>query len=337
MAQSILPPAALPQDASGIVAAAVYANGRRVADIALREARHWSCRPGHVVWIGLHEPAPSVLHEIQAQFGLHDLAIEDAGKAHQRPKLEQYGDGIFVVARTAQMLEGRIAFGETHIFLGQGYVVSVRHGASASYANVRRRCESAPAALSHGEDYILYAILDYVVDNYIPVIEAVQAEVEGIEDCILSQSFSPKEVERLYQLRRDLLRLRNAVVPLVEVCRRLEHGDLPGIHPAMQPLFRDVTDHVRRVQEDIDSLREVLAFAFEASLMTGQAQQTEITRKLAAWAAILAVPTAIAGLYGMNFENMPGLRWGYGYYAVIGAILAICGFLFWRFRRDRWL
>jgi magnesium transporter len=183
--------------------------------------------------------------------------------------------------------------------VGPGYVVSVRHGDSISYAAVRKRCESCPAVLSHGEDYILYAILDFIVDNYMPVLEKLHAEVEEIDDSVFSKA-APVNVQRLYMIRRDLLRLRNSVVPLVKVCRRLEHAEVIAIDAAMQPLFRDVTDHVLRVQEEIDSLREVLAFAFEASLMTGQAQQTAITRKLAAWAAILAVPTAIAGICGMN-------------------------------------
>ena len=192
-------------------------------------------------------------------------------------------------------VDGQIAFGETHLFVGPGYVVSVRHGASISYAAVRERCESCPAVLSHGEDYILYSILDFIVDNYTPVVEALHAEVEETEETVFSKAGAPVNVQRLYMVRRDLLRLRNAVVPLVDVCRRLEHAEVIAIDAAMQPLFRDVTDHILRVQEEIDSLREVLAFAFEASLMTGQAQQTAITRKLAAWAAILAVPTAIAG------------------------------------------
>ncbi len=263
---------------AGVIAASVYAGGRRIKDVAIEEAGDWSKRPGHVVWIGLWEPSADLLQRVQAQFALHDLAIEDAGKAHQHPKIEQYGEALFVVARTTQLVEGRIAFGETHLFVGRGYVVSVRHGASTSYAIVRQRCESCPAVLSQGEDYILYAILDFIVDNYMPVLETLHAEVEA-----------------------------------------------------------DVTDHVLRVQEEIDSLREVLAFAFEASLMRGQAQQTAITRRLAAWAAILAVPTAIAGIYGMNFEFMPELKWSYGYYLVIGVIIAICGTLYWRFRRNGWL
>jgi magnesium transporter len=274
---------------------------------------------------------------VQAQLGLHYLAIEDAGKAHQHPKIEQYGEALFVVARTAQLIDGRIAFGETHLFVGRAYVVSVRHGASSSYAVVRERCESCPTVLSQGEDYILYAILDFIIDNYMPVLETLHDEVEAIEDSVFSKSVDAVDVQRLYTMRRDLLRIRNAVVPLVEVCRRLEHAEVKPIDPAMQPLFRDVTDHVLRVQEEIDSLREVLAFAFEASLMRGQAQQTAITRRLAAWAAILAVPTAIAGIYGMNFEYMPELKWGYGYFLVIGAIAVICGTLYWRFRQNGWL
>jgi magnesium transporter len=330
-------PVAVSDHELGVINSAVYANGRKVADVAIEEAGDWSKRPGHVVWIGLFEPTDDLLQRVQRQFNLHPLAIEDAGKAHQHPKLEQYGEGIFIVARTAQLVEGRIAFGETHLFVGRGYVVSVRHGASVSYTTVRKRCEACPTVLSQGEDYIVYAILDFIVDNYMPVVERIHAEVEAIEDTVLATTLSQPDIERLYTLRRDLLRLRNAAKPLVEVCNRLEHTELMPIDREMQPHFRDVTDHVRRVSEEIDALREVLAFAFEASLMAGQAQQTTITRRLAAWAAILAVPTAIAGIYGMNFEHMPELKWVYGYYLVIGIIIAICTTLYVQFRRNGWL
>jgi magnesium transporter len=268
------------KDEPGVVAASVYAGGRRVKDIAIEEAGEWSKRPGHVVWIGLLEPSTDLLERLQGQLGLHYLAIEDASKAHQYPKIEQYGDALFIVARTAQLSDGRIVFGETHLFVGHGYVVSVRHGASKSYAAVRERCESCPTVLSQGEDYILYAILDFIVDNYLPALETLQAEVEAIEDSVFSRAAGTVDVQRLHMIRRDLLRFRNGVVPLVEVCTRLEHAEVMPIDAAMQPLFRDVADHVRRVQEETDSLREVLAFAFEASLMRGQAQQTAITRKL---------------------------------------------------------
>jgi magnesium transporter len=326
-----------PEGVPGVVASAVYAGGRRILEIPIEKAGEWSRKPGHVVWIGLHEPGLDLLRRAQAELGLHELAIEDALKAHQRPKIEQYGDALFVVARTAQMVDGRIAFGETHLFVGRGYVVSVRHGASTTYTPVRERCEAAPKALSEGEDFILYAILDFIVDNYMPVIETIQAEVEEIEDSILTANQPQSQIVRLYQLRRDLLRLRNAAVPLVEVCRRLEQPGLPGVDAGMQPLFRDVSDHIRRVQEEIESLREVLAFAFESSLMTGQSQQNEITRKLAAWAAILAVPTAVAGIYGMNFDVLPELHWKYGYPFVLTIIAATCTWLYWRFRRKHWL
>jgi magnesium transporter len=274
---------------------------------------------------------------VQRQFHLHDLAIEDAEHPHQRPKLEQYGDALFIVARTAQLVSGRVAFGETHLFVGKGYIVSVRHGTSTSYATVRQHWESCPAALAKGEDFILYAILDFIVDNYMPVLEQIQEEVDEIEDRVLANPMTGADIERLYMLRRDLLRLRNAADPLVEVCRRLTGGDLQQIRPAMHNLYRDVTDHIRTVQEKIDNLREVLAFAFEASLLVGQSQETAIAKKLASWAAILAVPTAVAGIYGMNFDQMPELRSDYGYPAVLGFILGVCSLLYWRFRKNGWL
>ena len=194
-----------------------------------------------------------------------------------------------------------------------------------------------PTVLSRGEDYILYAILDFVVDNYAPVLEEINKEVETIEESIFKKSLEHTAIDRLYTLRRELLRLRNAAVPLLDVCQRLEHADVIPIDKSMQPHFRDVTDHIRRVREEIDTMREVLAFAFEASLMTGQMAQTAITRQLAAWAAILAVPTAVAGIYGMNFEHMPELKWQYGYFIVLGGILTVCIALYAWFRRHDWL
>ncbi len=302
-----------PVSSEGVVAAGVYVDGRRVANIAIDEASSWRSRPGHVVWIGLHEPDMALLTRVQRQLQLHDLAIEDADHAHQRPKIEQY------------------------LFVGEGYLVSVRHGPSTSYAPVRERCESCPRALARGEDYILYAILDFIVDNYSPVLETIQEEVEAMEQQVLASAMTRAQIERLYLLRRDLLRLRNAVGPLVEVCRRLEHDNLPMVRPTMQPLFRDVTDHVRTIQEQIDSLREVLAFAFEASLLVGQAQETAVSKKLASWLAIIAVPTAVAGIYGMNFKNIPELQWEYGYFIVMSAMLIACAGLYWQFRRVGWL
>ena len=221
--------------------------------------------------------------------------------------------------------------------MGKGFIVSVRHGASASYGAVRRHWESCPSILAKGEDFILYAILDFIVDQYMPVLEAIGDEVEEIEDMVLVKPMAAAEIERLYILRRDLLRLRNAAAPLVDVCRRLTSPDITQVGPAMHSYFRDVTDHIRGVQEKIDNLREVLAFAFETSLLMGQNQANVVTKKLASWAAILAVPTAIAGVYGMNFKNMPELEMPGAYHLVVLAMLSICGFLYWQFRRIGWL
>ncbi len=262
---------------ASVVASGVYVEGQRIADIPIEGAGEWAARPGHVVWIGLHEPGRTLLLRVQREFGLHDLAIEDAEHAHQRPKLEQYGAALFIVARTAQLVDGRVAFGETHLFVGKGYIVSVRHGASTSYAAVRQHWESCPTILAKGEDFILYVILDFIVDNYMPVLEAIEEKVEAIEDAVLVKPMATAEIERRYVLCGDLLRLRNVAVPLVEVCRRLTGADVPQVGAAMYAHFRDVTDHIRVVQERIDNLCEVLAFAFETSLLMGQSQSTVIS------------------------------------------------------------
>jgi magnesium transporter len=319
-----------------VIAAAAYSAGRKVADIGVGESGAWAARPGHFVWIGIEAPSEAELRLLQAQFGLHELAIEDAFHAHQRPKFELYGDTTFLVLRTAFILDGRMQLGETEIFVGSGYVITVRHGASASYAPVRRRAEAAPKQLAHGEDYVLYALTDFIVDNYLVVIERLAAEVQALEEQILAPP-NEARIGRIYELRRELQRLRFVVAPAVEVCRRLEHTDLPGIDPSFRPYYRDVADHVNRVLEQIDALREMLGFAFEASLLLESSRQSEVSRRFAGWAAILAVPTAIAGIYGMNFDNMPELHTRYGYFVVVGVIAATCVLLYRRFRKVGWL
>lgn len=322
---------------STVLHAVAYADGLPVAFPALDEIGEWSRRPGHFVWIGLAEPGADKLRHLQAQLGLHPLAVEDALKAHQRPKLETYGESIFIVLRTATLENGEPAFGETHIFAGRGYVVTVRHGAAEPLAPVRAACEAQPTRLRNGEDFVVHALIDFVVDGFFPVIEAMEEEVGPIEDKVVSHVFDQKSVDRLYLLRRNLARLHRVAAPLVEVCRALEKLDLPMIDREMRPYFRDVRDHALRVTEEIDALREVLTFTFEASLMLSAAAQNEVTRKFAGWAAILAVPTAVAGIYGMNFDYMPELRWRYGYFVVLGVVALACLELWRRFRRAGWL
>ncbi len=320
-----------------VIAAAAYSAGRKVADIAIEEGGVWAAKPGHFVWIGIHQPDERELRQLQAQFHLHELAIEDARDAHERPKLEQYGDTTFVVMRTAFVVEGHIQLGETEIFVGRGYIISIRHGSSASYARVRQCAEAAPHRLANGEDYVLYAIVDFIVDNYLTVIGRLAAEVEALEENILLPSLDETTVARIYGLRRELQKLRQVVAPTAEVCRRLEHVDLPGIDPSFHPYYRDIVDHVNRVLEQIDTLRERLSFAFEATLLLESSRQGTTGRRLAGWAAILAVPTAVAGIYGMNFANIPELHWRYGYFAVLALMAAVSAYLFVRFRRAGWI
>ncbi len=319
-----------------VIAACAYNAGRKVADIAVDESGQWAARPGHFVWIGIEAPSEAELRQLQKQFGLHELALEDALNAHQRPKVETYGDTTFLVLRTAFLIDGHIALGETEIFVGRGYVISVRHGASASYTRVRQCAEATPKQLSHGEDYVVYAIVDFIVDNYLVVVEKLAAEIEALEEHVL-EPLAEARAARIYELRRELQKLHLVAAPAVEVCRRLEHTELPGIDSDFRPYFRDVGDHVNRALEQINALREMLGFAFEASLLMESSRQGAVGRRLAGWAAILAVPTAIAGIYGMNFKNMPELEWQYGYFAVIAVIALACSYLFVRFRRAGWI
>lgn len=320
-----------------VVAAYAYRDGRRVAEIQLGESRAYARGRGEFVWIGFHEPDEHDLRTLQAQFGLHELSIEDALHAHQVPKLEVHGQSLFLALRTAALENDEVVLGETHVFVGRDYIITVRHGPSRSYAPVRQRCEANPDSLRHGVDYVLHAIVDFVVDNYLPVIAAMQPEADAIDERIMQGDLRGSDIRRLYQLRRQLVRLRRVTGPTSEVCSRLLHLELPFIDKEVHPYFRDVLDHTHMVNETIDGLREVLSFAFEAAILLEQQRQSDISRRFAGWAAILAVPTAIAGIYGMNFEYMPELHWRYGYFLVLGLILGAAGFLFYRFRRAGWI
>lgn len=321
----------------GVVACAAYGKGARLGEVPFEACGTAVPPDADFVWIGLHEPEPAALKLLQQQFGLHPLAVEDAERAHQRPKLDIYGDSIFVVLRTVRLVDGVPEYGETHVFVGKGYVISVRHGASSSYAEVRSRLENRPEMLRRGESAALHAIIDFVTDNFFPVVDDIQNELVQIETQVLDETLDRKTIERLYHLRRQLLGMRGTVLPLLEVSNRLSRLDLPMMAPELRPYFSDVNDHVQRVAEAITDLRDAAAAAFEAEILLANARQNDVVRQLAAWAAILAVPTAIAGIYGMNFEHMPELRWTYGYPAVLAGIVAACGFLYWRFRRSGWL
>jgi magnesium transporter len=320
-----------------IVNCAQYGDGRRECDLPLDRLPPPSAEPGRFVWIGMHEPDEDMLAKVQTAFNLHPLAIEDAHRAHQRPKLEFYGDNLFLVLRTAQQREGKTELGETHIFAGKGYVVTVRHGASSSYAAVRSRCEAVPAMLKHGEDYVLYSIIDFVVDNYLPVLQQMEDAVDEVEEEILSRTANRDTIARIYQLKKEIMGIRRSVSPVIEIAARLMRPDIPLIDPETRPYFRDVQDHALRLVESLDTLRDLLGAALDASFAYLSMSQNEVMRRLGAWAAILAVPTAIAGIYGMNFEDMPELKLWYGYPSVLTLILVFCGTLYIQFKRKGWL
>jgi magnesium transporter len=280
------------------------------------------------------------LAHIQTAFGLHDLAIEDAHQAHQRPKLEIYHDSMFVVLRTARLCEGserRIEFGETHVFVGPRYVVTVRHGSLKSHVGLRARCEASPQLLAKGEGFVLHALMDFIVDQYFPILDALQAELDELEEQIFSGTFVRSVTERLYHLRRDLLALKQAVTPLIDVSARLSRSTSDLIPLDTRPYFQDVHDHVVRIADLINNLEQLSHIALEAKFALISVAQNDDTKRLAAWAAIIAVPTMIAGLYGMNFEFMPETRWVYGYPVVVVVMLTLCALLYRWFRRVKWL
>lgn len=293
---------------------------------------------GSFVWVGLYEPEDALLDKLQEEFGLHDLAVEDAQHAHQRPKIEAYGDSLFVVAHTAQAVDGgRIRFGETHAFLGRRYLVTVRHGASASYASVRARVEREPELLALGPSYGLYAVLDSVVDNYLPIVGEFHEALVALEKDIFADEFRRDTIVELYDLKRELTQLRLAVAPLQDILAQLTrmHGELiPG---EVRPYFRDVLDHALRVNESTDTMREMLGAAMSVNLSLVTIRQGEVVKRLAGWAALLAAPTLIASWYGMNFRYMPELSGRYGYYVLIGVVAAVCIGLYRYLRKVRWL
>ncbi|MFN8473962.1 MAG: magnesium/cobalt transporter CorA [Anaerolineae bacterium] len=322
----------------GVVNSVAYSDGRRIGDVDIHcLGGVWP--PNVFVWIGLYEPSQALLQEVQAQLGLHDLAIEDAHQAHQRPKVERYGDGLFVVMRTAQMNPdaAEVEYGETHIFVGCHYLVSVRHGPSQSYSEVRARVEATPRLLRLGPGFALYALMDFIVDQYLPIIDALQEQIDLLEEQIFGTGYSRDTTTRIYHLQRELLQLKRVISPLIDLCNRITRFDQEVIAPEIHVYFRDVYDHVVRANEMVDTLRELLATALEANFSLISIHQNEVMKRFAGWAAIIAIPTMIAGIYGMNFEQMPELGWSYGYPAVISVTVTLCVALYLYFRHAHWL
>ncbi|KAA0070966.1 magnesium/cobalt transporter CorA [Rhodanobacter sp. T12-5] len=312
-------------------------DGSRIGDVTLDAISDVLAEPDTFVWVGLYEPDEALLLKIQDEFGLHDLAIEDAHAAHQRTKIETYGDSLFLVVQTAQLIEGHLAFGETHIFFGPRYLVTVRHGASQSYAPARRTCEHAPDLLANGPSYALYGVLDFIVDNLLPIVRDFREELQQLEQDIFAETFKRSTVRRLYDMQRDLMTLRLAVAPLQDIISQLVRLHPNLIPDELRAYFRDVYDHVFRVNESIGAMREMLSAAISVNLSLVSFGQNEVMKKLAGWAAMLAAPTLLTSWYGMNFQHMPELGKPWAYPAMITVMALVVGGIYLGLKRAKWL
>jgi len=320
-----------------LVNCVAYHRGQKLSDIPIGEVRAHLQRQDCFVWVALKDPQPEELASLQEEFGLHELAIEDAQKGHQRPKIDEYGSSLFVVLHLIEPVGEDLQTGEVAIFVGPQYVISVRRAAQLGFGEVRRRCEQEPDLLKHGPAYVLYALLDTVVDRYFPVLDSLTAEIEGIEERIFAGQTTRVQIEELYSLKRKLMTLDHATVPLLEVAAKLHGGRVPPICSGLHDYFRDVYDHLLRLKQSIDSLRDMVTTAISVNLSLITLQENEVTKRLAAYAALVAVPTMVAGVYGMNFANMPELQWTYGYPAAVASMVLIDLYLIYRFRKAKWM
>jgi magnesium transporter len=324
---------------SAVINCAAYSGGRRISNVKISDISQLLKQQDKFVWIGLHEPDENLLLEAQQQFGLHDLAIEDAHRAHQRPKIEAYGDTLFIVLRTVQMIPGKkeVSFGETHFFVGQNFLLSVRHGSTLSYGEVRGRCETTPHLLRKGPSFALYAVMDAIIDQYFPIVNELGEELEKLEEEVFAQKPSREIITNIYNLKRELLEVKRAISPVMDICNRLMRFDTQLIPEETRPYFRDIYDHTIRINEMVDSTRELLTSVLEVNFSLLSVAQNDVSKRFAGWAAILGVPTMVAGIYGMNFAFMPELNWHFGYPVILSMTVIVCIYLYWRFKRSGWL
>jgi magnesium transporter len=326
------------QDQPMIVNCVAYnADGTRIGDLTMDAISNVLTQPDTFVWLGLHEPDEPLLLKLQEEFDLHDLSIEDAHNAHERTKIESYGDSLFLVVQTAQLVNGELAFGETHIFFSDRYLITIRHGASLSYATARRTCEQTPSLMALGPSYALYGVLDFIVDNLLPIVRDFREELQLLEQDIFAETFKRSTVRRLYDMQRDLMTLRLGVAPLQDIINQLVR-----LHPELIPdelrvYFRDIYDHIFRANESVNAMREMLTAAINVNLSLVTFGQNEVMKKLAGWAAMLAAPTLLTSWYGMNFAHMPELNQPWAYPVIIGVMLGVVGSIYLGLKRAKWL
>ena len=320
-----------------LVNCVAYQEGRKLADIPKEDISEYVKRPDCFVWVALFEPSAQELDTMAEEFDLHPLAVEDARSGHQRPKIEEYGDSLFAVLHTVEVQGEDLGVGEVDIFVGPNYVLSTRVGTERGFADVRARCEREPQLLKHGAAYVFYALMDKIVDRYFPVLDALETELESIEEQIFVKNAARSNIEALYGLKRKLMTLKHAVDPLMEGVGKLYGGRVPSICAGMGEYFRDVFDHLQRLHATIEGIRDMQTTAIQVNLGMINLNETEVTKRLAAWAAIIAVPTLIAGIYGMNFKNMPEYEFEYGYPIALVGMVVVDFLLYLWFKKIRWL
>ena len=314
-----------------------YQDGKKLADIPIVEISDYVVRPDCFVWVALRDATDAELQEMQQEFNLHELAVEDAHHGHQRPKIEEYGDSLFAVMQLLDLQNNALVVGEVDVFVGHNYVLSVRNHSAQSFLGVRERCEREPELLRQGSGFVLYALMDAVVDRYFPIIDALESELETIEEHIFGKGSARSNIERLYDLKGKVTVVKHAVTPLMEAVGKLYGGRVPPVCVHSHDYFRDVYDHLTRINATLDSLRDTIGTAIQVALSTVAIEQNEINKRLAAWAGIFAVVTAYAGIWGMNFKAMPELEWQFGYPVSLLIIVSTAVFLYYRFRRAGWL
>jgi len=325
-----------------LISCVAYQDGRKLADIPIEDISEYVSQRDCFVWVALFEPSTQELDVMAEEFNLHELAVDDARHGHQRPKIEEYGDSLFAVLHTIEREKSpdgsdELVTGEVDMFVGSNYLLTVRHRTHVGFAAVRARTEREPELLKRGSGYVFYAVMDNVVDRYFPVIDALETELEKIEEQIFVRNAARSNIQALYALKQRLMTLKHAVDPLMEATGRLYGGRVPQICAGMGEYFRDVYDHLSRIHSSIEGIREMLTTAIQVNLGMISLSESEVTKKLAAWAAIIAVPTMVAGIYGMNFKNMPELEWTFGYPISIAIMFAVDVYLYYHFRRLKWL
>jgi magnesium transporter len=328
-----------PVPTSTLVNCVAYQDGAKLADISIDAISDYLLRPDCFVWVALRDAGPAELALMQEEFGLHELAVEDARRGHQRPKIEEYGDCLFVVMHLIELVDEQLSVGEVDVFVGPNYVLSVRSRSHQDFLGVRRRCEQEPHLLKQGSGFVLYALMDAVVDRYFPIIDMLESQLETIEATIFSQErgIARSNIEALYALKSKVMVLKHAVAPMFEAAGHLHGGRTPGVCVNTQEYFRDVSDHLARVNASIDTIRDTISTAMAVNLSMVTIEENEVTKRLAAWAGIFAVATAFAGIWGMNFDHMPELQSPWGYPVALGLIASSCGVMWWRFRKAGWL